>query len=176
MLKLSLVILKLFLFKLIMFSFNFFNIITLDFILQYFPRMFPIFAMNLNLNLMITSNLDQARAFYHYKSKKINSDLKMTCKQKLCKRTASITSSGNCSVCQNAIDEAVKKIEKTRKTKHFEKVDVDFNLMVETHKKLEQGIRVDPVTLNVLVLSGIMNILRQSEALEEAEERVKILE
>jgi hypothetical protein len=40
--------LKLFLFKLIMFSFNFFNITTLDFILQYFPAMFPLFPINLN--------------------------------------------------------------------------------------------------------------------------------
>ena len=41
-------VLKLFLFKLIMFSFNFFNITTLDFILQDFLGMFPLFAMNLN--------------------------------------------------------------------------------------------------------------------------------
>jgi uncharacterized protein YoxC len=48
--------------------------------------------------------------------------------------------------------------------------------MIETHKKLEKGIMVDPGTLNVLVLGRIVNILCQSEALEETEERVKILE
>jgi hypothetical protein len=31
-----------------MFIFNFFNITTLDFVLQYFPGMCPLFAMNLN--------------------------------------------------------------------------------------------------------------------------------
>ena len=48
--------------------------------------------------------------------------------------------------------------------------------MIETHKKLEQGVRVDPGTLNVLVLSGIVNILCRSEEIEQTEEKVKILE
>ena len=48
--------------------------------------------------------------------------------------------------------------------------------MMETQKKLEQGAKVDPGTLNVLVLSGIINILCQSEEIEETEEKVKILE
>ena len=46
--------------------------------------------------------------------------------------------------------------------------------MVEMQRKLEQGIKVDPGILNVL--SGIMNILCQSEALEVAEKRIEILE
>ena len=100
----------------------------------------------------------------------------MKCIQKLCKRNTNITNSGNCTICQNAIDEAVKKFEQSKKNKHFEKVNVDLNLMIATHKKLEQGIRVDPGTLNVLVLGGIVNILCQSEALEQMEENVKILE
>ena len=97
------------------------------------------------------------------------------CNQKLCKRHTNITSSGSCTICQNAIDEAVKKVEKSRKSKHFEEVDVDFNLMIQTHKKLEIRV-VDPGTLNVLVLGAIVNILCQSEALEQLEEKVKILE
>ena len=48
--------------------------------------------------------------------------------------------------------------------------------MLETHQKLKQGIRVDPVTLNVLVLGGVLNILCESEALEQIHEKVKILE
>ena len=43
-------------------------------------------------------------------------------------------------------------------------------------QKLEKGIRVDPMTLNVLVLGGVVNILCQSEALEQMEEKMKTLE
>ena len=48
--------------------------------------------------------------------------------------------------------------------------------MLETHKKLEKGIRVDPTALNILVLGGIVNILCQSEAVDQIQEKVKILE
>jgi len=102
--------------------------------------------------------------------------LKMPCNQKLCKRNSNITSSGNCSVCQNAIDEALKQLEASRKKGNFKKVDIDFKLMLDTHKKLENGIRVDPMTLNVLVLGGVVNILCQSEALEQMEDKMKTLE
>jgi copper chaperone CopZ len=101
------------------------------------------------------------RPFYHQKYLKLNSDFKMMCNQKLCKRISNITSSGNCNICENAIEEAIKKVDKSRKNKRFEKVDVDFNLMMETQKKLEKGAKVDPGTINVLVLSGIINILCQ---------------
>ena len=100
----------------------------------------------------------------------------MVCKQKLCKRKANTTSSGNCAVCQNAIDDALNKVEASRKKQNFERVDVDFQLMLETHKKLEKGIRVDPTALNILVLGGIVNILCQSEAVDQIQEKVKILE
>ena len=100
----------------------------------------------------------------------------MKCNQKLCKRNTNITTSGNCTICQNAIDEAVQKVEQSKKKTHFEKVNVDLNLMIASHKKLEQGISVDPGTLNVLMLGGIVNILCQSEALEQMEENVKNLE
>ena len=100
----------------------------------------------------------------------------MTCNQKLCKRNSNITSSGNCSICQNAIDEALNQLEASRKKGNFRKVEIDFQLMLETHKKLENGIRVDPVALNVLVLGGVVNILCQSEALEQMQEKMKTLE
>ena len=66
----------------------------------------------------------------------------MACNQKLCKRNSNITSSGNCSVCQNAIDEALNQLEASRKKGNFKKVEIDFQLMRETHKKLENGITV----------------------------------
>jgi hypothetical protein len=61
-------------------------------------------------------------------------------------------------------------MEASRKKPNFEKIEIDFKLMLETHQKLKQGIRVDPVTLNVLVLGGVLNILCESEALEQIHE------
>ena len=86
----------------------------------------------------------------------------MKCNQKLCKRN--VTSSGNCAVCQDAIEKALNEREATRKKPNFEKVEIDLKLMLETHQKLQQ---VDPVTLNVLVLGGVLNILCESETLEQ---------
>ena len=93
----------------------------------------------------------------------------MKCNQKLCKRN--VTSSGNCTICQNAIDKALNEIEASRKKPNFKKIEIDFKLMLETHQKLKQGIRVDPVTLNVLVLGGVLNILCESEAFEQIHEK-----
>ena len=87
--------------------------------------------------------------------------LKMMCNHKLYKMNPNITSSGNCSICQNAIDEALNQLEASRKKGNFGKFVIDFQLMLETYKKLEKGIRVDPMTLNILVLGGVVNMFCQ---------------
>ena len=87
-----------------------------------------------------------------------------------------MTSSGNCAVCQNAIDDALNKIEALRKKPNLKKVEIYIKLMLVTHQKLLQGVRVDPVTLNVLVLGGVLNILCESEVMEQIHEKVKIME
>ena len=100
----------------------------------------------------------------------------MKCKQKLCQRSKNILPSGSCTICQDVMDEATTKLEANKKIANFKKVDLDLKLMVETHNKLIQGTQVDPKTVNILVIGGVINILSQSEAIEEIEARVKTLE
>ena len=48
--------------------------------------------------------------------------------------------------------------------------------MIAIHTKLMNGSPIDPDTVNALLLGGIVNILCQSEAFEEADSRIKALE
>ena len=48
--------------------------------------------------------------------------------------------------------------------------------MIDIHKKLVNGSQIEPKTVNALLLSGIINILNQSESFEEQEARSKDLE
>ena len=48
--------------------------------------------------------------------------------------------------------------------------------MIAIHTKLMNGYPIDPDTVNALLLEGIVNILCQSEAFEEADSRIKALE
>ena len=101
----------------------------------------------------------------------------MKCSQKLCQRTKTISPSGNCNVCENVINELTKKHEETLpKKRKFEKVELDLNMMIDIHKKLVNGSQIEPKTVNTLLLSGIINILNQSEAFEDLEARSKDLE
>ena len=110
-------------------------------------------------------------------SDQIDNLSKMKCSQKLCQRTKNISPSGNCNVCENVIDELTKKAKETLpKKRKFEKVELDLNMMIDIHKKLVDGIQIEPITVNALLLSGIINILNQSEAFDELEARSKDLE
>ena len=100
----------------------------------------------------------------------------MKCQQKLCQRTKKISTTGNCDVCQNVIEELTKKNETTKINSNFKKVEIDFKLMYETHKKLLNGSQVDPKVVNTLLLGGVVNILIQSEEIEAIEQRVKAME
>ena len=93
----------------------------------------------------------------------------MKCTQKLCQRNKQ----GSCKICQ---DEATKDFKATRKNVQFKQVNPDLKLMIETHKKLVEGIQVDPRIVNILVLGGVVNILSKSEAIEGIESRIKHLE
>ena len=99
----------------------------------------------------------------------------MKCKQKLCQRTRNICSSGNCNVCDDAIDEITKKFEAKKKKSNFDKVQFDMKLMVDTHRKLANGTKVESKVVNELLIGGVLNILSQSEAFEDLEAQVKAL-
>ena len=101
----------------------------------------------------------------------------MKCFQKLCQRTKSICSSGYCNVCDSVINDMTKKHQEASKKKsNFEKVDIDVKRMITIHTQLINGSPIDPDTVNALLLGGIVNILSQSEAFEDAENRIKALE
>ena len=63
-----------------------------------------------------------------------------------------------------------------KKIFNFEKVDIDLDMMIETHKKLINGSHVESKTMNTLLLGGVVNILHQTEAFEAVEARAKALE
>ena len=101
----------------------------------------------------------------------------MKCIQKLCHRTKNINTSGNCNVCDSVIEEIKKKTEGASKKKfHLQKIELDLKMMVDTHKKLVNGSQVDTKVVNTLLFGGVVNILHQSEAFEDVEERVKAIE
>ena len=85
-------------------------------------------------------------------------------------------SSGNCNVCEDVVNEMKKKLEASRKKPNFDKVELDLKLMIDTHKKLVEGCKVDSTVVNVLIMGGIVNILSQSEEIDDLEKRLKVLE
>ena len=99
----------------------------------------------------------------------------MKCKQKLCSRNKNIDPSGNCVVCENVLTEIIKKFEKEKKEAP-KRVDVDFELMVQTHDQLLRGIPVDTGVVSNLLLGGVINILNQHDTIEEMDRRIKAVE
>ena len=99
----------------------------------------------------------------------------MKCKQRLCNRTKNLETSGNCSVCDDAIQETIKNLEKNKK-KITEKVELDIELMIKIHKKLVQGIPVDKDAVSNLLLGGVINILHQHDTIEDMTSRIKAVE
>ena len=110
--------------------------------------------------------------------KSIRNLAKMKCQQRLCQRTKNICPSGNCHVCEDAVNAIKEKeaLKKKVKDKHFEKVALDMKTMVDTHKKLVKGEPVEQKALSELLLGGIINILSQSETVDNILERIEAIE
>ena len=100
----------------------------------------------------------------------------MKCNQKLCQRTKNVNQNGNCNVCEEVLENAKKAHEKIDQNKTVQRVALDMKQMVDMHKKLTTGIKIDPQDVSVLLLGGVINILSQHDALESLEERIKSLE
>ena len=100
----------------------------------------------------------------------------MKCIQRLCQRNKNLKSSGYCSICDDLIEDLKKKHEDAEKKRCFNRVDLDFNLLKETQEKLMNGGKVESNVVNILLLSGITNILSQSEIFDDTMEKVKVLE
>ena len=56
------------------------------------------------------------------------------------------------------------------------KVEIDVELMVNTHNKIARGINVDQEVVSNLLLGGVINILQQHDAIEEMNERITSVE
>jgi len=100
----------------------------------------------------------------------------MKCGQRLCQRNKNLKPSGYCNVCDDLIEDIKKKHETAEKKRQFGRVELDFNLLKDTHNKLLNGNKVDHDIVNVLLLGGITNILCQSVLLDTTIEKIKELE
>ena len=81
-------------------------------------------------------------------------------------------------MCEDAVNAIKEKeaLKKKVKDKHFEKVALDMKTMVDTHKKLVKGEPVEQKDLSELHLRGIINILSQSETVDNILERIEAIE
>ena len=67
-------------------------------------------------------------------------------------------------MCDNVLAEALKSFG-TKKKHVLKKVEVDVQLMVNTHDKLARGLTVDHDVVSNLLLGGVINILQQHDAI-----------
>ena len=100
----------------------------------------------------------------------------MKCNQKLCQRNKNLNSDGTCNVCEDVIAECKKKYDKIKKKCVIEKVEVDLKDMINTHKKLSKGEKVDNQIVSNLLLGGVINIIAQHDTIEEVEKRLQEVE
>ena len=100
----------------------------------------------------------------------------MKCSQRLCQRNKNLKQSGYCNVCDDLIEDLKKKHDASEKKRQFGRVELDLNLLRDTHNKLVNGNRVDPDVVNILLLGGITNILSQSELFDITLDKTKELE
>jgi hypothetical protein len=82
----------------------------------------------------------------------------MKCKQKLCARSKNLRQNGNCSICEDVLENAKNDHDRINKQKTVPKIEVDLKKMVEIHDKLSNGANIDPKVVSSLLLSGIVNI------------------
>ena len=99
----------------------------------------------------------------------------MKCQQRSCQRNKNLKPSGNCNVCEEAI-EACKKAHEKQARKTATTVEADLNLMISTHEKLMKGEAINKDVISTLLLGGVINILSQHDAINDMENRVKSLE
>ena len=83
----------------------------------------------------------------------------MKCKQKLCHRTKHLNEFGNCNVCDDVLKQAQHDHQQVDQRKSVKWIEFDVKEMINTHKKLSKGEKVEPNIVNSLILSGIINMM-----------------
>ena len=63
-------------------------------------------------------------------------------------------------------------IQSCQKEKTFPQVYIDLKLLTETQNKLANGCPVETHIVNILLLSGIHNVLSQNEDFDDAFEKI----
>ena len=97
----------------------------------------------------------------------------MKCKQNLCQRSKNINNNGNCNICDDAINEALKQFKSISK-KTMEDVEVDLNLMIEVQNKLFKEVVIEPQVVCGLLLGGVTNIINQHDKIVDFENKSRL--
>jgi hypothetical protein len=97
----------------------------------------------------------------------------MKCNQKLCQRNKNLNNDGTCNVCEDVIAECKKIYDKIKKKCVIEKVEIVLKDMINTHKKLSKGEKVDNQIVSNLLLGGVVNIIDQHDTIEDVEKRLE---
>ena len=95
----------------------------------------------------------------------------MHCKQKLWPRSKNLSKNGNCSVCEDVLENSKAAHGHINKQKTVPRIEIDLKKMVEINDQLSKGANIDPKVVSGLLLSGIINILKQHDALEHLKMR-----
>ena len=81
-----------------------------------------------------------------------------------------------CVLCNDLFQNVKKEYESRDKERTIQRGELDFiNLLKDTQKKLVAGKRVEGKVVNILLLSGITNILCQREIVDETTVKVENL-
>ena len=100
----------------------------------------------------------------------------MKCKQQLCQRNKNLKESGYCYVCNDLFEILKKQFDENESRRNIQRVELDYDLLKETQRRLVSGLNVDGNLVNTLLLGGITNILWQSETVDKLTEKAQNLE
>ena len=83
----------------------------------------------------------------------------MKCKQRLCQRNKNLKESGYCYVCDDLFETLQKQFDANESHRNIQRVELDFDLLQETQRRLVTGMKVDGDLVKTLLIGGITNIL-----------------
>ena len=93
----------------------------------------------------------------------------------LSKKSKKICASVNCNVCEDAMKAINDNADIEKKQEHYDTVILYMKTIVDTHNKLVKSEKVDQQLISELLLGGIINILNQSEAVDNIIKRIAVI-
>ena len=79
-------------------------------------------------------------------------------------------------MCDDLFETLKKQFDAKESSRNIQRVELDYDLLQETQRRLVKGMKVDGDLVNTLLLSGITNILWQSETVDGLTEKAQNLE